>query len=53
MDLKTKLHAIVSKYDSLIIFLVIECLALTAFSLADANAIFRYLGFLIAFSLIT
>lgn len=52
MDLKTKLHAIVSKYDSLIIFLVIECLALTAFSLADANAIFRYLGFLIALALL-
>lgn len=52
MDLKTKLHALVSKYDSLIIFLVIECLALTAFSLADANVIFRYLGFLIAFALL-
>lgn len=52
MDLKTKLHALVDKYDALIIFLVIECLALTAFSLADANIIFRYLGFLIAIVLI-
>lgn len=52
MDLKTKLHALVDKYDSLLIFLVIECLALTAFSLADANIIFRYLGFIIAIILI-
>lgn len=52
MDLKKKLYALVDKYDSLIVFLVIECLALTAFSLADANIIFRYLGFLISFALI-
>ena len=32
MDLKTRLHALVDKYDALIIILVIECLALTAFS---------------------
>jgi len=52
MDLKNKLYALVDKYDALIIFLVIECLALTAFSLADANIIFRYLGFLISLALI-
>lgn len=52
MDLKKKLFEMVDKYDSLIVFLVIECLALTAFSLADANIIFRYLGFLISFALI-
>jgi len=52
MDLKTKLHALVDKYDALLIFLVIECLALTAFSLADANIIFRYLGFIICVVLI-
>ncbi len=52
MDLKKRLYALVDKYDALIIFLVIECLALTAFSLADANIIFRYLGFLISLALI-
>jgi hypothetical protein len=52
VKLKEKLYSLVDKYDSLIIFLVIECLALTAFSLADANIIFRYLGFLISFALI-
>jgi hypothetical protein len=52
MEIKKKLFEMVDKYDSLIVFLVIECLALTAFSLADANIIFRYLGFLISFALI-
>lgn len=52
MELKSKLYALVNRYDTLIVFLVIECLALTAFSLADANIIFRYLAFLISFALI-
>jgi len=52
MNLKLKMLGFAGKYDSLIIFLVIECLALTAFSLADANIVFRYLGFLVSLTLI-
>lgn len=52
MDLKTKLTSFVEKYDALLIFLILEALALLSFGLADANIIFRYLGFVIALALI-
>lgn len=52
MNVKEKFASFVEKYDALLIFLILETLALLSFGLADANIIYRYLGFIIALALI-
>lgn len=42
----------VKKFDTLMVFIVLECLAMVSFSLANASIIFRYFGFIIAIFLI-
>ncbi len=52
MDIKERFASFVQKYDALLIFLILEALALLSFGLADANIIYRYLGFVITLALI-
>lgn len=52
MNVKEKFVSFTQKYDALLIFLILEALALLSFGLADANVIYRYLGFVIALALI-